>query len=87
MYKHERDMLATVRKWGNSLAVRIPKPLAEDAALKEGTRVRMSVRDSRLIVEPKTKSRYELADLLRCVKKQHLHTETETGGPVGKEFW
>ncbi len=80
-------MIATVQKWGNSLGVRIPKPLAQDASLREGTAVQMIVHNGRLVVEAQHKPRYHLAALLKAVNKRNLHTETATGEPIGKEAW
>ena len=79
-------MEVRVQKWGNSLAVRLPKPVALDARLKEGTVVDVRVIEGKLVAEP-VAPKYALADLLRAVKKSNLHGETETGPPVGRESW
>ncbi|HMP77594.1 MAG TPA: AbrB/MazE/SpoVT family DNA-binding domain-containing protein [Kiritimatiellia bacterium] len=80
-------MIATVQKWGNSLGVRIPKPLAQDAALKEGTAVQMNVQDGRLVLEARKARRYDLSTLLQSVTRRNVHKEIDTGAPVGKEVW
>ena len=80
-------MIATVQKWGNSLGVRIPKPLAQDAALKEGTAVQMNVQDGRLVLEARKTRRYDLSTLLQSVTRGNVHKEIDTGAPVGKEGW
>ena len=79
-------MEVRVRKWGNSLAVRLPKPVAMDAMLEDGSVVDVRVVDGKLVAEP-VGPRYALADLLRGVKKTNLHGEVETGAPVGPEVW
>lgn len=76
-----------VQKWGNSLALRIPKPFAEDAGVREGTVVDVSVSKGRLIAAPIASRRVRLDDLLRRVTKRNLHAETRTGSPVGREAW
>lgn len=80
-------MIATVQKWGNSLGVRIPKPLAQDASLKEGVAVQMMVQNGRLVVQAKKAPQYQLTSLLRTVTRKNLHKEVDTGGPAGKEAW
>jgi antitoxin MazE len=80
-------MIATVQKWGNSLAVRIPKTVAQDIHLRTGSSVDLTVRDGTLIVEPKARKTYRLAQLLKQVSKRNLHAEVETGGPIGNEAW
>ncbi|MBU6172838.1 MAG: AbrB/MazE/SpoVT family DNA-binding domain-containing protein, partial [Planctomycetes bacterium] len=42
--------MATVQKWGNSLAIRIPHALAGQMDVTEGTAVDLCVRDGELIV-------------------------------------
>ena len=80
-------MRVRVRKWGNSLALRIPKPFAEDAGVAEGTLVDLSVSEGRLIADPATPYPVRLRDLLRRVTRRNLHGETETGPAVGREAW
>ena len=79
-------MEVRVQKWGNSLAVRLPKPVALDARLEEGSVVDVRVIEGKLVAEP-VGPKYSLADLLRAVKKSNLHGETDTGSPVGGETW
>jgi len=76
-----------VQKWGNSLALRIPKPFAADAGVKEGAIVDMSVVEGRLVAAPVRVRRARLRDLLDKVTKANLHDEVDTGAPVGREAW
>ena len=80
-------MIATVQKWGNSLGVRIPKPLAQDAFLKEGASVQMTVRDGRLVLEAQKARRYQLPSLLKSITSKNIHEEVDTGHPAGREAW
>ena len=80
-------MIATTRKWGNSLAVRIPKAIAQDIPLREGSQVALTVRDGLLLIRPRVQAAYRLDDLLKGVTKRNLHCEVDTGHPVGKEAW
>jgi len=80
-------MIAKVQKWGNSLALRIPKALAEDVQIEDGAKVDLSVKDGRLVIAPVKKVRYNLDELLAGVTRENLHGEVEMRGPAGKEYW
>jgi len=80
-------MQVQVQKWGNSLALRIPKPFAEDVGVSEGSVIDVSVSKGRLIAAPVAARRPRLADLLRRIRKRNLHGESGTGPPVGREVW
>lgn len=79
-------MRVAVRKWGNSLALRIPKSLAEDSRIGSGSEVELTVEDGRLIVTtvPPT---VRLDALLAAVTDENRHAEVPTGQPVGHEEW
>jgi antitoxin MazE len=76
-----------VQKWGNSLALRIPKPFAEEAAVREGTPMDLSLVRGKLVAAPIAKKAVSLGRLLRKVSKHNLHTEIDYGDPVGREAW
>ena len=79
-------MKTRVQKWGNSLAVRIPKPFAEGAGLRESSEVEVELVEGELRVAP-VRRRYRLNELLSKVTNRNRHPEIETGPPVGKEAW
>jgi antitoxin MazE len=76
-----------IRKWGNSLGLRIPKPLAEDAGMEAGCEVDVSVQDGELVIRPIVSRRFRLSDLLEGVTRGNRHGEVESGPPVGREVW
>ncbi|OPL17738.1 MAG: hypothetical protein AVO35_08725 [Candidatus Aegiribacteria sp. MLS_C] len=78
-------MKTTVRKWGNSLAVRIPKAISEELSIDETTVLEMVTRDGMLILEPK--HRYRLKDMLNEITDENLHGEIDTGTRTGVEEW
>ncbi len=80
-------MRTRVRKWGNSLALRIPKPFAEEAGLGEGGEVEVSVTDGKLVAEPVRRPRFTLRSLLSGVRPKLLHDAEDFGRPVGREAW
>jgi antitoxin MazE len=80
-------MKATIQKWGNSLALRIPKSFATHSSIKQGSVVDLSLDNGRMIVEPTKEQEYSLTDLLALVTKKNLHSEVDFGAPVGKEVW
>ena len=77
-------MRTRVQKWGNSLAVRIPKPVAEQIGLEDLAAVEMSVRNGNLILAP-ARPEYSLKDLVQGITPRNKHKETDLGRPVGRE--
>jgi antitoxin MazE len=77
-------MTATIQKWGNSLALRIPRAVAQQIKVSEGEPVELSVDADALVVRP-ARRRYRLADLLRRVKPENVHPETDWGQRVGRD--
>ena len=80
-------MHVRVQKWGNSLAVRIPKPLAEDAEVREGTVLNLAVSDGKVVATPVERKKQSLKQLLAKVTRKNLHTEVDFGPSVGRETW
>jgi antitoxin MazE len=80
-------MKTRVQKWGNSLALRIPKSFAAEVGLDPNSSVEMSLRDGKLIVVPSEKPRLSLRQLLAQVTDENLHHEVDTGSAVGGEVW
>ena len=77
--------MATVQKWGNSLAVRIPIALAGQLDVGDGTQVDIIVREGELVLRPKRTQSLSLEDLLKNCKPSQLHGETDFGSDVGRE--
>jgi antitoxin MazE len=80
-------METRVQKWGNSLALRIPKSLADEAGLKDNSPVQLWLRDKQLVVVPVLKPMLSLDALLSQVTEANLHGEVETSPAVGSETW
>jgi antitoxin MazE len=80
-------MRTRIQKWGHSLAVRIPRPFADEAGMVAGTEVDLSLSGRRLVVAPVAKPRFTLEQLLRKVTRANRHGETDTGAAVGRESW
>ena len=80
-------MVATVSKWGNSLAIRLPQHLAKETKLTEGVEVDLVVSDGNLVIKPRFRKRYALEDLIAAITPENLHTEVESGIVVGNEAW
>ena len=78
-------MITRVHKWGNSLALRIPKAFAQEAQLENDSEVEVLLEDGQLLIRLLVPNKSELNQLLSGVTADNLHGETETGGAVGKE--
>lgn len=79
-------MQTAIAKWGNSLAVRLPRNVVEDAHLYEGATVDVKAEDGRLVVTP-ARPKYKLADLLAEHKSSQNHDEVDWGTAKGEEAW
>ena len=80
-------METTIQKWGNSLALRIPKVLALDAHIKEGSLVEIAASDEKIVIKPIRKTAFKLKTLVSRITPENIHVEVDTGAPVGREAW
>ena len=80
-------METRVRKWGNSLALRIPRPLAVEVGLDDDSPVELSLVEGKLIVSPLYQAEYSLEHLLAQVTEENVHSEVDVGPAVGGETW
>lgn len=80
-------MHVKIQKWGNSLALRIPKSAAIQTRITNGSEVDISVVQGKLVAVPLQEKKYSLQELLSYVTKKNLHGEVDTSGAVGKEVW
>jgi len=80
-------MQTKIKKWGNSLALRIPKSFALNAKLRQNELVDISIDKDKIIITPIGEKEYSLDELLEGVSADNLHGEFNTGVPVGKEIW
>jgi len=78
---------ARVRKWGNSLGIRIPKALAQEAGVAADSEVEITTTEGKILISPLRKKSLSLRQLLSKVTDANLHEEMESGNPVGKESW
>ena len=80
-------MQARVQKWGNSLAVRIPKSFAVQSQLECNTLVEMSLEEGKIVIVPVASDEPTLEQLLKGVTPTNQHGETQTGEAIGRETW
>ncbi len=80
-------MRTKVARWGNSLALRLPKHLTTTYHISEGSHVEIVEEAQGLLVKPLSGRKFQLDDLLKGISKNNLHTEIESAGPQGKEIW
>lgn len=80
-------MTTTIRKWGNSLGVRISQPVAKESQLQEGMAVEICPVKGGLLIKPvKKKRKYTLKELCAGLKPEKNHPEINWGPPAGKEL-
>ena len=79
-------MKTRVQKWGNSLAVRIPKHFIREAGLANYATVEMKVEEGKLVIQ-RTEDPTTLEELLAKVTPENLHNAVDTGEAAGNEVW
>ena len=80
-------MRSQVQKWGNSLALRIPKSVAFEAGLEKESAVEISLEGGKVVISPVAKPNFTLEKLLAGVTRENVHHEIETGPSRGNETW
>jgi antitoxin MazE len=78
---------AKIQKWGNSLALRVPKAVAELIGVSDGAEVELSVDQNRLVITPARRRRYTLQELVAGITEENRRDEIDTGPSVGNEAW
>ncbi|MDR3244215.1 MAG: AbrB/MazE/SpoVT family DNA-binding domain-containing protein [Elusimicrobiota bacterium] len=77
-------METVIKKWGNSLGIRIPNLIVKELSLKDGSSVNIEDINNEIVIKPKRKT---LDEMLDEINEHNIHEEIETGSPVGKEIW
>ena len=80
-------MKTAVQRWGNSLALRIPKAYAMETKMRDGSEVELSLKSGALLVRPVRRKRHVLADLLKKITPANRPVAVSTGKPDGLEVW
>ena len=78
-------MKAQMVKWGNSLAVRIPKPIVQEAQLKEGDSLEIETAAVGHVELRRATKIPTLAQLVSRITPENRYSEISTGAEVGKE--
>jgi antitoxin MazE len=79
-------MTTQVAKWGNSLGLRLPKAVAQEAEIGDGDTVDVSVQNGAIVIRA-AKTRYSLDELVARITPKNRHAETDWGKRVGREIW
>ena len=79
-------MQVTMRKWGNSIGVRIPAVILTELNLSAEKKVDVRAEAGRIIIEPIIDSQETLEQLLGQITPDNLHSEIDFGQSVGKEL-
>lgn len=77
-------MRSQVTKWGNSLAVRIPRAFAKQAGFTDGSPVELIIERDRIVLARPVPS---LSALVARITPENRHDETDWGPPRGREVW
>lgn len=78
-------MNATIQKWGNSLAIRIPMSFAKNIHLHKGSAVDVILMKDKIEIRPKNSKKYVLSEMVKRINKNNLHAEPDWG-TYGREL-
>jgi antitoxin MazE len=78
-------MTVPLKKWGNSLAIRIPKDIATTLSMEYNSLIELAIVNGVLVLKPQKKMRLE--SLVSQINSENLHNEISTGGSIGNEEW
>ena len=78
-------MTVSIKKWGNSLALRIPKDIAQTLHIENNSTLELSIKDGALVMEPQKNTLLE--NLVSRIDADNLHAEVDTAKAVGNEEW
>ena len=78
-------MTVSIKKWGNSLALRIPKDIAQTLHIENNSTLELSIKDGALVIEPQNETLLE--SLVSRIDADNLHYVVDTGKVVGNEEW
>ncbi len=78
---------SSIKKWGNSLAIRIPASVVQDLALSENSSVLITSNGVIATIQPQKRKKVTLNELVAAITPDNIHNEVDWGRPVGKEIW
>ena len=80
-------MKTRAQKWGNSLAIRVPKSVATQVGIKAQDDLEIEVQDGTVVLKPHLRRVYRLDELVKRITRKNIHGEIDSGVPVGREIW
>lgn len=80
-------MQTELSRWGNSLAVRIPKETLKQANMREGDSLALTMAKPGEITLRVHRKKRTLQEMVDAITPENIHGETDWGGPRGKEVW
>lgn len=79
-------MKSNIKKWGNSLALRLPASVLGGTVFELDLEVDVRVEGNRMIIEP-VRPPIDLDAMLAAITPENSHELIDWGPPVGKEVW
>jgi antitoxin MazE len=78
-------MTVSIKKWGTSWALRIPKDIAQTLHIEDNSTLELNIKDGALVIEPQKSTLLE--SLVSRLDADNIHTEIDMGKVVGNEEW
>jgi len=81
------EAILAIKHWGNSLGLRLPSAVAREAGLHADQRVRITVEDDRIVIQPVAEARPSLAQRLARFDPERHGGEIMMAERIGAEQW
>lgn len=80
-------MITSIKKWGNSQAIRIPKNILDSINLKENDEINITTKENLIVIEKVDKKRKNIKELFADFEGEYEGIDIDWGSPVGDEIW
>lgn len=80
-------MVLRIEKWGKSQGIRLPKSVLAAAGMSAGDSVRLTAQKGQITIRKASKSKFDLAEMVSRMPRDHKPQEQFFGKPMGNEEW
>lgn len=76
-----------VKKWGNSLGLRIPQAIANQIDICDGSKINLVLKNNKIEITSAENNEYQLNELVEMISESNPHNEISSSQIQGNEIW
>lgn len=80
-------MVLLVKKWGNTLGLRIPQAIANQIDIRDGSKINLVLKNNKIEITSAENNEYQLNDLVEMISESNSHNEISSSQMQGNEIW